>query len=149
VPETVSRLRQRLVQLAEAQRAKLEAIISARGPLIRGAFGTRARVCGKPGCRCLRGERHVSKYLAATDAGRVRQVHVPESEEQHVRECVERYRSFMSARADLAEQAGRLLRLVDELGRALLEAYPRDKPLPPASKVGRRPKPRGARRGQH
>ena len=148
MPEKVSRLRQRLVQLAEAQRAKLEAIISARGPLIRGAFGTRARVCGKPGCRCLRGEKHVSKYLSATDGGRVRQVHVPQSDEQHVRESVERYRSFMSARADLAEQAERLLAFVDEMGRALLEPYPRDKPLPPASKVGRRPKPRGARRGQ-
>jgi len=148
MPEKVSRLRQRLLQLAEAQRAKLETIISAPGPLIRGAFGTRARVCGKPGCRCLTGDKHVSKYLSATDSGSVRQVHVPQKDEQHVGESVERYRSFMTARADLAEQAERLLAFVDELGRALLEPYPRDKPLPPASKVGRRPKPRGARRGQ-
>jgi len=147
MPEKASRLRQRLVQVVEAQRARLEAILSARGPLIRGSFGTRARVCGKPGCRCLKGERHVSKYLSATDAGRVRQVHVPQSDEEHVRESVERYRGFMSARADLAEQAERLLRFVDELGRALLEPYPRDKPLPPASKMGRRPK-KGAGRGQ-
>jgi transposase len=145
--EKISRLRQRLVRLAEAQRAKLDAILSARGPLIRGAFGTRARRCGKPGCRCVRGERHVSRYLAATDSGRVRQVHVPKADEQHVGESVERYRRFMSARADLAEQGERLLAFVDELGRALLEPYPRDKPLPPASKVGRRPK-RRSRRGQ-
>ena len=147
VAEKISRFRQRLVQLAEAQRARLDAILASRGPLIRGAFGTRARVCGKPGCRCLRGEKHVSKYLAATDAGKVRQVHVPESDVQHVAESVERYRRFMSARADLAEQGERLLAVVDELGRALLEPYPRDKPLPPASKVGRRPK-EGAGRGQ-
>ena len=50
------------------------------------------------------------------------------------------YRRLMSARADLAELAQQQLELVDELGRSLLEPYPRNRPLPPASRFGRRPK---------
>jgi len=70
----------------------------------------------------------------------MRQVHVPAAEEEHVRAGVERYRCLMSARADLAELAQQQLELVDELGRSLLEPYPRNRPLPPASRFGRRPK---------
>ncbi|MHC4094078.1 MAG: DUF6788 family protein, partial [Planctomycetota bacterium] len=125
-----------------------EKILSARGPLIRGAFGTRARVCGKPGCRCLKGDKHVSSYLSASEIGKVRQVHVPVAEEEHVRRGVDRYRSFLSTRADLAELAEQELVLIDELGRLLLEPYPADRPLPPASKMGRRPKPRRGHGGQ-
>jgi hypothetical protein len=70
----------------------------------------------------------------------MRQVHVPAAAEDHVRAGVERYRRFMSARADLAELAQQQLEFVDELGRSLLEPYPRGRPLPPASRFGRRPK---------
>jgi hypothetical protein len=135
-----SRLRQRLSETAEKQQQQLDIVLEARGPLIRGSFGTRARQCGKPSCRCATGERHLAKYLAASEQGRMRQVHVPAAEEEHVRAGVERYRHFMSARADLADLAQRQLELVDELGRSLLEPYPRNRPLPPASRFGRRPK---------
>jgi hypothetical protein len=135
-----SRLRQRLSEAAEKQQQQLDIVLEARGPLIRGSFGTRARQCGKPSCRCAAGERHLAKYLAASEQGRMRQVHVPAAEEEHVRAGVERYRHFMSARADLADLAQRQLELVDELGRSLLEPYPRNRPLPPASRFGRRPK---------
>jgi len=140
VPAKASRLRQRLTETAEKQQRRLDIVLEARGPLIRGSFGTRARLCGKPSCHCAAGERHLAKYLAASDGGRMRQVHVPAAAEEHVRAGVERYRRFMSARADLAELAQQQLELVDELGRSLLEPYPRDKPLPPASRFGRRPK---------
>jgi len=135
-----SRLRQRLAETAEEQQRQLDIVLEARGPLIRGSFGTRARLCGKASCRCAAGERHLAKYLAASEGGRMRQVHVPAAEEEHVRAGVERYRRLMSARADLAELAQQQLELVDQLGRSLLEPYPRDKPLPPASRFGRRPK---------
>jgi hypothetical protein len=140
MPAKASRLRQRLAETAEKRQRQLDIVLEARGPLIRGSFGTRARVCGKPSCRCAAGERHLAKYLAASDGGRMRQVHVPAEGEEHVRAGVERYRLFMSARADLAELGQQQLELVDELGRSLLEPYPRDRPLPPASRFGRRPK---------
>jgi uncharacterized protein DUF6788 len=136
-----SRLRQRLTELGRAHGRQLELLLSERGPLIRGAFGTRARLCGNPGCRCARGERHESKYLTATDGGKVRQVHVPASDEVRVAEGVARYRRFRRAQARVAELAKLQLELADQLGRSLLAAYPPDQPLPPATRRG--PVPRG------
>lgn len=140
MPPRASRLRQLLLDTAQEQQRQLEIVLHARGPLIRGSFGIRSRLCGKPSCHCTEGERHVSHYLTATDGGKVRQVHVPTADESYVSAGVGRYRRFMSARADLAELAQRQLELVDELGRSLLAPYPRDRPLPPASRFGRRPK---------
>lgn len=135
-----SRTRRRLLETAEQMRSQLELLLEERGPLIRGAYGTRRRVCGKPGCRCAQGELHESKYLSATDAGRVRLVHVPASEEAKVAAGVERYRRFHRAGARLARLARQQLELVDELGRSLLEPYPPQNPLPAARKRGRPPK---------
>jgi hypothetical protein len=132
-----SRLRQRLAEVGREHGRQLELLLSERGPLIRGSFGTRARVCGNPGCRCTRGERHESKYLTATDGGRVRQVHVPASDEAQVAEGVARYRRFRRAQARVAELARVQLELADQLGRSLLAPYPPDQPLPPAARRGR------------
>jgi hypothetical protein len=138
--EKSSRLRQRLTQLEEQHQQELNFICSERGPLIRGSFGKRSRVCGHPSCHCARGERHVSSYLTATDEGKVRQVHVPAGDEERVEAGSARYRRFLRARAQLAELATKQLELVDELGRSLLAPYPPERPLPPASRFGRRPK---------
>ena len=143
-----SHLRQSLVQLREELNRQLDLLVAEQGPLVRGSFGTRSRKCGNPNCRCTRGELHQSKYLTATDNGRVRQVHVPAGDEVRVAEAVERYRRFHSRRMHLAELANRQLELVDALGRSLLEPYPADNPLPAAKRRGRPPKPRGGQRDQ-
>lgn len=137
--DDASRRRQRLSATAEAYQLLIEALLVERGPLIRGSFGVRARVCGKAGCRCTRGELHESKYLSATVDGQVRLVHVPSSDEFRVAECVARYRRFQQARKKLAEIAKRQLELVDALGHVLLASYPPDDPIPPARKRGRKP----------
>lgn len=138
-----SRLRQKIGELAKRYQAILHRILSERGPLIRGSFGTRRRVCGACGCRCARGELHASKYLTATDEGRVRQVHVPAAGEAEVAEGVTRYREFFRARAELAELARLQSDLVENLGQSLLKPYPPDRPLPPAQRRGRRSGRRG------
>lgn len=142
-----SRLRQRIRQTHQQYMALLDGLVGERGPLIRGSLGTRARVCGVPTCRCARGQLHESKYLSATDAGRVRQVHVPAREEAEVAEGVSRYRRFWRTRARMAELGQMQLDLVDDLGRSLLKPYPENRPLPPAKRRGRTPKeePRGPR----
>lgn len=135
-----SKLRQRLLETAREYQKHLEALLRERGPLIRGSFGTRARLCGRSGCRCTQGFLHQSKYLTATDGGKARQIHVPAQDELHVCRGVERYRRFWQARARLTELMKAQLELIDRLGRALLEPYPADQPLPPASRRGRTPK---------
>lgn len=135
-----SHLRQRLAQMGEQHQRQIGLLLQEKGPLIRGSFGSRARMCGEPNCRCTRGERHESKYLAASDAGRMRQVHVPASDEVEVKVGAERYRGFREARSRLAELAKEELAVVDQLGDSLLKPYPPDNPLPPPGRRGRPPK---------
>jgi hypothetical protein len=139
----LSRLRQRLLQAREEWQRQLELLLGERGPLIRGSFGTRRRVCGTPNCRCARGELHESKYLTASDEGKARQVHVPAGDEVMVAAGVDGYRRFHERRSRLAALTQEQLNLVDELGRSLLQPYPPDHPLPPPKRRGRPPKARG------
>jgi hypothetical protein len=139
VGERTSRLKQRLLETAEQHREQVERLLEEDGPLIRGSFGTRSRVCGNARCHCLRGERHTSKYLTASDGGKLRQVHVPASEEQRVAEGVSRYRRFKQAKRRLAAIGAQQLELVEDLGRSLLAPYPPDHPLPPAKRRGKKP----------
>ena len=140
-----SRLRQRLAQLGKEYQRQLEILLRERGPLIRGTFGTRRRVCGRPQCRCTEGQLHESKYLTASDRGRVRQVHVPASDEVRVAEGVRRYGRFGQARARLVESVRVQLKLIDQLGLTLRKPYPANKPLPAAVRRGRTPKGGGDR----
>lgn len=133
-----SRLRQRLRQVGEELQQQLALLLAEPDGLIRGSFGTRARKCGKPSCRCANGELHESKYLSASQDGKVRQVHVPASEEVKVSGGVARYRRYQKRRKEVAALAKRQLELVDQLGRSLIEPYPPDAPLPPPKRRGRR-----------
>lgn len=143
-----SRLRQRLRDAGQRYQQQLEQLIAQSGPLIRGAFGTRKRRCGAPTCHCTQGELHESKYLAASDGGKVRQVHIPARDEEKVTAGVARYRRFAHLRSELAAMAKQQLELVDELGRSLLDPYPPDHPLPPPVRLSRRqPKGRHRERG--
>lgn len=133
-----SRLRQRLGIVADEHRDQVDSLLHERGPLIRGSFGMRHRVCGNPTCRCARGERHASKYLSAAVDGQARQVHVPAADEVRVAEGVERYRRFWQGRRRIAHMVRREIDLIEALGRSLLAPYPPDNPLPPPQRRGRR-----------
>lgn len=135
-----SRLRQRVRALSERLRSLILALLSERPGLIRGTFGTRARVCGNPGCHCTQGHLHESKYLAATVGGQTRQVHVPAGDEVRVAQGVQRYQRWRRIRAEIAEYDAELTKLIDSLGLALLGSYPPDDPIPPPRKRGRKPK---------
>lgn len=136
-----SRVRQRLAEAAQRHLEQIELLLANKGPFIRGSFGSRRRVCGKPGCHCARGEGHESKYLSASQEGKIRQVHVPESDVVEVSQGVARYRHFLRSEAKLVELSALQLRLVSELGESQLSPYPPEDPLPPRARRGRRPKP--------
>lgn len=144
--ELSSRLRQQLRQAADKHREQIERLVGETGPLIRGTFGTRARVCGVPGCHCARGELHESKYLSASQAGATRQVHVPAGDEIEVQDGVARYRRFRRVRTELAEGAKEELALAEQLGLSLLKPYPPGNPLPPPKRRGRHKGGRGVSR---
>lgn len=74
------------------------------GGLIRGSLVVRQRTCGKPNCRCARGEKHASLYLVVSEEGKYRQVFVPKDLEQVIRLWVENHQKAR----DLFEEISRM-----------------------------------------
>lgn len=57
-------------------------------PLLRATLARRFRVCGKPGCRCTRGQKHEGLYLVIQQDGKYRQLYVPKDWEDKVTQWV-------------------------------------------------------------
>src|SRR5438093_3940253 len=73
--------------------------------MIFGTLAERGRVCGKPTCRCVRGEKHPAVQLAhwAGD-GRTRSQHVPYAVVDTVRAGVEAWHRFQVIARQLADR---------------------------------------------
>ena len=71
-------------------RSALARLVSQRG-LLRGNLLQRRRVCGKPNCKCTRGELHASLYLVFSEGGKLQQLFVPKRWEPVVRQWVADY----------------------------------------------------------
>lgn len=70
-------------------RSRLIKLLAAARPLARASLVTMARHCGKPGCKCAHGEKHVSLYLA-TRLGKTRKMlYIPPDLEPTARRLVE------------------------------------------------------------
>jgi len=82
-------------------RSAINKILSQQG-LIHGTLITRQRVCGKPNCRCTKGQLHESRYLVVTEAGKGRQMYVPRQWEPAVREWIEQYNQTRQLMDDLS-----------------------------------------------
>jgi hypothetical protein len=74
-----------------AARSRLAQLLHDRD-VIQGSVVSMARRCGKVGCRCNQGEKHVSLYLSVKIAGKRRMVYIPEDLEDEVRRRVQSYR---------------------------------------------------------
>ena len=58
---------------------------------LRGSLSERSGTCGKPNCRCARGQLHKSLYLVQSQEGKVRQICVPRAWQERVRQAVNDY----------------------------------------------------------
>lgn|SRR5487761_1364056 len=99
---------QRSRQLSSEQRlrARLARLIKT-APLAHGTLALRSRACGKPQCRCARGELHTSLYLVQRKGGRLYQLCVPKAREPWVRRAVSNYRKAQALIEKLSERAWR------------------------------------------
>ena len=78
---------------AERQlRSTINRLLSQEG-VVHGTLIERERLCGKPNCRCARGQRHKSLYLVVSEGGKMRQLYVPAEWEATVREWIKNYQS--------------------------------------------------------
>jgi len=91
-------------------------------PLLRGSVVTMSRVCGKAECRCTRGEKHVSLYLAIRGAEGRKMIYVPPAWEQTVCRWVDAWR-----KAD---------GLIDAVSRECLLRFLASRAVRPAGKKG-------------
>jgi hypothetical protein len=85
-----------------AFRSRLTQLVSGRG-LIQGTILERTRVCGKPNCRCARGQKHRAVYLVLSRQGKLRQLYVPAAWEQRVRQWVENHHTLRELLTELSE----------------------------------------------
>jgi hypothetical protein len=62
--------------------------------LLRASLAVRQQRCGKAGCRCTKGEKHVLLVLERSEGGKHEQVYVPRDKEAQVRKWTEQYRDL-------------------------------------------------------
>ena len=123
-PADPSRLRQRLGQTIDRWTDLIRSIQGERGPLVRGVYVEAGRRCGRPSCRCARGELHSTAMVSAKIGGRTRNTYVPLKDREQVKESALRYRRLRRARAEIAKLTRETLALIDALERALTRPYP-------------------------
>jgi len=82
------------------------------GEILKGSLLERFTVCGRPGCRCLQGEKH-GPYLYASvfDGKQSRQVYVPQSLEAEVRRWAQNYQRLAKIITNLCTLSMKSIRL--------------------------------------
>jgi hypothetical protein len=110
------------------ERAGLEQVAMGKVPLLKGTLVVRYKVCGKPGCRCMKeGKKHGPYvYLSRSVGGKTRMVPVPGADRQRVKRLTEDYRKFRKARERAMKVARAMVELWNELEVLRTEEYPRE-----------------------
>jgi hypothetical protein len=106
-------------------RSRLAQLISQQ-PFLRGSLVERSRPCGKPTCRCCRGQLHRSLYLATRHQGQRVLLYIPRALEETVRLWVRNGRSLSRQLQDLHQlQLDQLLRHKQQLSQQRAKAKTR------------------------
>lgn len=91
LPDPERKARSRLVQILHEQ------------PFLCGSLVSMQRTCGKPGCRCTRGELHPGLYLAIRVGQKRKMIHVPHAMEHSVRQWVANYQEAWQLMEQISE----------------------------------------------
>lgn len=121
--ERFSRLRQTLLQLAGEIEGLVKPFFS-NLPVMKGTVYALKRKCGKPGCKCARGELHTRMVLSASEGGKTRLQVIPHGSLGEVQEKVRRYQELRRVRARLGEIYRKMLTVMDEMEAMRREELP-------------------------
>ena len=91
LPDPERRARSRLTQILHEE------------PFVLGSLVTMKRTCGKPGCKCTRGELHPGLYLALRVGGKRKMIHIPQPMQSSVRQWVANYREAWRLMEQISE----------------------------------------------
>ena len=93
-------------------------------PMTPGSLYLQKRRCGKPNCRCARGQLHTAWVIPRSQDGRTRTFMVPAKERAGLRQLTWEYRRYHRARALLAKRHGQLLARADHLAQQRMVPWP-------------------------
>lgn len=125
-PANASAARQALRRIAHQLPKLVAAAMAVRGDVLAASLSKTHKVCGKPTCKCARGEKHVVYQLSWTENGKRRSTHIRRDELARIQAAVERYKLLRQARAELLKLASEAASLIDTLVEAM-RVMPPDK----------------------
>lgn len=94
--------RNRFTSAERSARSRLAQLLHGH-EVIHGSIVSMARRCGKAGCHCAQGEKHVSLYLSVKIEGKRRMVYIPAHLEEKVRQRVDAYREVKRLTQEVSE----------------------------------------------
>ena len=115
----LSAARRRIRQLEQAMEQDLQVLLK-RGPLLKGRLYQAQTRCGKPGCRCLRGELHTAMVLAYRGGAQQYNRCPADQDMPLLGEMTSRYQGFRQARARLVKTSRELLEQIGVMERERL-----------------------------
>ena len=119
-----SRLRQKALQLIP-ERQRLEKVLLQHQRLLRGSLLERPKFCGKPGCKCTKGQPHPpSLYLSRLVKGTVRHLFIRAKDHERARKEAQSYKAYRQALRRWRAIDKELNDLWEELEVAQEESYP-------------------------
>jgi len=118
-----SQLRQSLGRLANEIRQVTNPFFSDK-PLIKGSVYELKTKCGKPGCKCAKGELHHRMVVSASEKGKTRLRAIPHGFLVGVQTKVRCYQEVRRARVRLIEVHKKMLQVMDEMEAMRREEMP-------------------------
>lgn len=121
--DDLQQLRQQLWRVYQAAGRTLRHL-QRQDSLTPGSFYLQKRRCGKPNCRCARGELHQAWVISRSQGGASRTFMVPAEQRARLRQLTWEYRCYQRARALLARRQGQLLALADRMAELRMVPWP-------------------------
>ena len=118
-----SQLRQSLGRLAGEIRQVIEPFFSHK-PVIKGSVYELKTKCGKPGCKCAKGQLHHRMVLSASEKGKTKLRAIPRGFLVEVQTKVRRYQELRRARVRLIEVHKKVVQTMDEMEAMRREELP-------------------------
>ena len=84
------------IQKIRRRRKSLEKKLGALGPLMRGSVVELATTCGRPNCRCARGEKHRKIYFSRSTKGKTNLIYLGQSKAALARQYCDTYKQLLA-----------------------------------------------------
>jgi hypothetical protein len=125
--DDLHQLRQQLWRVYQAAGRTLRHL-QRQDSLTPGSFYLQKRRCGKPNCRCARGELHQAWVISRSQGGTSRTFMVPAEQRARLRQLTSEYRRYQRARALLARRQAQVLALADRMAELRMVPWPEATP---------------------